>query len=81
MKKIVILVCIIFAQCNSKSNEDRAKELIKEKLRTELPDFNSYESISFGTLGNALLPYEETDKYLNNKKIVRLRPDPRHKNF
>ena len=68
MKIILLLLCIALAGCGAKSKEDIAKDLITEKLKTTLPDFNQYESLNFGTMGTASLPYEETDKYKNNLK-------------
>jgi len=59
-----------FAGCGAKSNEDIAKDLIREKLKTSLPDFNGYESVNFGTMGTAFLPYEETDLNLSNMKAI-----------
>lgn len=70
MKRIIVLLCIIFAGCAA-TNEDLAKGLIKERLKTSLPDFNSYESISFSAFSTAFLPYEETDQYLQNSKSLR----------
>ena len=59
-----------FAGCGAKSNEDIAKDLIREKLKTSLPDFNAYESVNFGTMGTAFLPYEETDLNVANMKAI-----------
>jgi len=68
MKIILLLLCVAFAGCGAKTKEDIAKDLITEKLKTSLPDFNQYESLNFGTIGTASLPYEETDRYKNNLK-------------
>ncbi|MBC7886866.1 MAG: hypothetical protein H7Z13_03195 [Ferruginibacter sp.] len=70
MKIIYLLLCIAFTGCGPKSNEDIAKELIKEKLKTSLPDFNNYESANFGRMGKAFLPYEETGQYITNLKAL-----------
>jgi hypothetical protein len=71
MKKIAFLLfCAFFASCGSKTNEDLAKELIKQKLKTSLPDFSKYSSLNFGTMGTAFLPYEETNQYKANKKAL-----------
>ena len=70
MKIVWLLLCVAFAGCGAKSNEDIAKDLIKEKLKTSLPDFNMYESVNFGTLGTAFLPYEETDQSMTNVKAI-----------
>ena len=61
MKILLLVICVAFAGCGAKSNEEIAKDLITEKLKTSLPDFNKYESLNFGTLGLAALPYEETE--------------------
>lgn len=71
MKIVWILLCVVFfAGCGAKSNEDIAKELITEKLKATLPDFKNYESLNFGTLGTASLPYEETDQSKENLKVI-----------
>jgi hypothetical protein len=70
MKTILLLLCVALAGCGAKSKEDIAKELITEKLKATLPDFNQYESLNFGTMGTASLPYEETDQYKYNLKAL-----------
>ena len=70
MKIVLLLLCVAFAGCGAKSNEDIAKDLIKEKLKTSLADFNMYESVNFGTLGTAFLPYEETEQNIANVKGI-----------
>jgi hypothetical protein len=65
-----------FAGCGAKSNEDIAKDLIREKLKADLPDFNdNYKAVNYGTLGTASLPYEETDRYITNGKVLKLWKD------
>lgn len=64
----IMVVVIAFVGCGPKSNEDKARDLITEKLKTTLPDFNSYEALNYGQLGTAFLPYEETDTYKSNAK-------------
>lgn len=71
MKIVWLLLCIAFAGCGPKSNEEIAKDLITEKLKTTLPDFKDYESVNFGALGSASLPYEETDQYVANSKAIK----------
>lgn len=68
MKIIWFLLGIALTGCGPKSNEDQAKDLITEKLKTSLPDFNNYESVNFSALGTAFLPYEETSQYITNSK-------------
>ncbi|MEP7106374.1 MAG: hypothetical protein ABI760_00300 [Ferruginibacter sp.] len=75
MKIGILLLCVAFAGCGAKSNEDIAKDLIREKLKTSLPDFNNYESLNFGTLGKAFLPYEETDRHIANLKALNIYKD------
>jgi hypothetical protein len=70
MKIVMLLICVALAGCGAKSKEDIAKDLITEKLKTTLPDFNQYESLNFGTMGTASLTYEETDQYKNNLKAL-----------
>src|SRR6187397_2693925 len=70
MKIVLLFLCVALAGCGAKSNEDIAKDLITEKLKTSLPDFNMYESVNFGTLGTAFLPYEETDQSVTNVKAI-----------
>jgi hypothetical protein len=70
MKIVILLICVALAGCGAKSKEDIAKDLITEKLKTTLPDFNQYESLNFGTMGTASLTYEETDQYKNNLKSL-----------
>ena len=71
MKIILLVICIVFAGCGGKTNEDIAKDLVKEKLKTTLPDYNNYESVNFGALGMAFLPYEETDQYIVNSRALK----------
>jgi len=71
MKIVWLLLCIVFAGCGPKSNEEIAKDLITEKLKTTLPDFKDYESVNFGALGSASLPYEETEQYVANSKAIK----------
>lgn len=70
MKIVLLALCIAFAGCGAKSNEDIAKDLVNEKLKTTLPDFSKYESLNFGALGKAFLPFEETSQYISNKKAL-----------
>lgn len=70
MKKLLLLLSIAIAGCGPKTNEDIAKDLIAERLKTNLPDFNNYEGVNYGTMGKAFLPYEESDQYVNNTKAL-----------
>jgi len=71
MKKILLIACIAFAGCGAKTNEDIAKELITESLKAKLPDFKDYESVNFGTMGKAFLPFEETRLFVTNTKAIK----------
>lgn len=71
MKKILLIVCIAFAGCGAKTTEDIAKELITEHLKAKLPDFKDYESVNFGTMGKAFLPFEETSLFVTNKQVIK----------
>ncbi len=71
MKKILLIVCIAFAGCGAKTNEDRAKELITQSLKAKLPDFKDYESVNFGTMGKAFLPFEETRLFVSNTQAIK----------
>lgn len=70
MKILLLLLCIAFAGCGPKTKEDIVKDLVTEKLKSSLPDFSRYESLNFGTMGTAFLPYEETDQYKANIKAL-----------
>ncbi len=71
MKNILLIVCIAFAGCGAKTNEDIAKELITVRLKAKLPDFNDYESVNFGTMGKAFLPFEESELFVTSKKMIK----------
>ena len=71
MKIVWLLLCIAITGCGPKSNEEIAKGLITEKLKATLLDFKDYESVNFGALGSASLPYEETDQYVTNSKAIK----------
>lgn len=75
MKKLVWFLLIAAAGCGAKTNEDLAKDLITQHLKTSLPDFKNYESLNFGTMALAFLPYEETDSYINNTKAIKALKD------
>lgn len=64
-------MCIAFAGCGAKTNEDIAKELITESLKAKLPDFKDYESVNFGTMGKAFLPFEESGLFVTNTQTIK----------
>lgn len=66
----------MFAGCGPKSNEEKAKDVVIEHLRTSLPDFeNNYEGANFGKLGTAYLPFEETAQYIDHAKAIKVLND------
>lgn len=75
MKKIFLFLIIAIAGCGAKTTDDKAKELITAYLKTSLPNFNSYESLNFGTMELAFLPYEETATYVSNLKAIQALKD------
>lgn len=75
MKKIVLFLAIAVAGCGAKTNEDKAQELITQYLKTSLPEFKNYESLNFGTMELAFLPYEETDTYVSSLKAIQVLKD------
>lgn len=52
MKKVIfmLLAVIAFCGCAGTTNESTAKQLIKERLKLNLHDYSSYESVEFGSL-------------------------------
>ncbi len=75
MKKILFFLAIAVAGCGAKTTDDKAKELITQHLKSSLPDFNNYESLNFGTMELAFLPFEETDAYVSNLKAIKALKD------
>lgn len=75
MKKLLLVLVIASLAGCAKTNEDIAKELIHERLKTTLPDFDKYESVNHGKLGKAFLPYEETDGYVAHHKTIKAQGD------
>ena len=71
MKIIMLLLVVALAGCGAKSNEEIAKDLVAQKLKDSLPDFNSYKPVSFGNLGTASLLYEESAAYLAGMKVLK----------
>lgn len=62
MKKIILLICAITALCScgesSNQNEKKVREVVEEKLKTEMNDWSSYEFVSLEVL--------DTIKYIDN---------------
>ena len=75
MKNLLLLLCIVAVAGCAKTNEDIAKDLIQEKLKATLPDFENYEPVNHGRIGKAFLPFEESDQYVNNKKEIKILSD------
>lgn len=70
----ITFLLFIFISCDSeKSRQEKAENLISQKLNEELPDIESYQSISFelDTIDNPLLAdslsYELADQWYNIK--------------
>lgn len=70
MKKLftILSLSILFAACNSQ--EDKAKLLVKDFLRTELDDFNRYEAVSWGKLEKVENVLEQDKQYIEQKELV-----------
>ncbi len=69
--KYLLVIFTVFAMAGcAETNEDRAKDLISERLKTTLPDYENYESVNHGKLGKAFLPYEETPQYVANVAAI-----------
>lgn len=62
MKKIILLICTITALCScgeaGNQNEKKVREVVEEKLKTEMNDWSSYEFVSLEVL--------DTIKYIDN---------------
>lgn len=59
MKKIILLICAIVTLCScEKSNEEKVREVVEEKLKAEMNDWSSYEFVSLEIL--------DTIKYIDN---------------
>ncbi|EKN09451.1 hypothetical protein HMPREF1076_04480 [Parabacteroides goldsteinii CL02T12C30] len=51
MKRLIYILSVVIILCScQKSNEDKAKEIVKQHLKENLNDWNSYEPISFSPL-------------------------------
>lgn len=54
MKKIILLICAITALCScggsDNQNEKKVREVVEEKLKTEMNDWSSYEFVSLEVL-------------------------------
>ena len=75
MKKLLMMLLVVAAAGCAKTNTDIAKDLIQERLKATLPDYDKYESVNHGELGKAFLPYEETDLYVSNTKAIKAKDD------
>lgn len=64
MKKLLFIIsvaCVVFMSC--RSDESKAKKLIKQSLRQSLQNPKSYKAIEFGTLDSAFSTIEEYPLY------------------
>ena len=75
MKKLLLMLLIVTVAGCAKTNTDIAKDLIQERLKATLPDYDKYEPVNHGVLGKAFLPYEETDLYVSRTKAVKAQGD------
>ena len=75
MKKLLMMLLVVAVAGCAKTNTDIAKDLIQERLKATLPDYDKYESVNHGELGKAFLPYEETDLYVSNTKAIKAQGD------
>lgn len=63
MRTLVLLCCAIFTLCSCvKSNEGKAKELIKAHLKNTMKDWSSYEEVQFGKLDSTFIDYGMTEE-------------------
>lgn len=74
MKKLLTLLLITisgfaFITGCQKSNENKAKELIKKHLSTTMNDFKSYEPVEFSKLDSAMTEFDEED-FLNTDTLA-----------
>lgn len=61
MKRLICILSVVILLCScQKSNEDKAKEIVKQHLKENLNDWNSYEPISFSSL-DSVLSFMEID--------------------
>ncbi len=58
----VLFIGILLSSCNSP--EDKAKSLIKQNLKESLHDWDSYESVKFGSLDSVYTTIEDNRYYL-----------------
>jgi hypothetical protein len=76
MKKFVFICCLLLCCIGCISQEQRAKKLIKEELRTTLHDFKSYEAVTFGSLDSIFTDFTDTPtgdsifKEMNNRASI-----------
>ena len=69
MKKIVLFIfaTITLTSC-SKSNEDKAKELIETELQTSMKDWSSYEFVEMSSLDSVFTKFKDSEYAQEHKK-------------
>ncbi len=76
MKKLLLFLFIIplsFVACNmNTSKESKAKKLIKEYLKTNMNDWDSYEPLEFSKLDSTFATVYDDDEY---DKLYRLKSE------
>lgn len=58
----VLFIAILLSSCNSP--EDKAKSLIKQNLKESLHDWDSYESVKFGTMDSSFFSIYDNPNYI-----------------
>lgn len=61
-KLLLIAVIVSFVACSSPEN--RAKKLVKQRLKETLHDWNSYENVKFGTLDSVYTTVFDNSEYV-----------------
>ncbi len=56
------VIVLVLTSC-TKSNEDKAKEGVKDYLKTNMNDFKSYEPVEWGAVDSLFLECQETQEY------------------
>ena len=79
MKRILLIASMALICSCSKSNEDKAKELIESKLKLTMNDWSSYESVEYGKLDSTIYSYNDIYGVVYDAKFESLKSD--HKYF
>ncbi len=70
MKKVILLISVfgLLLSCN-KSNEEKAKALVKEYIVKNANDPDSYESVEWGTLDSTYI-VKYTEEFKKNSELM-----------